>query len=59
MTDVIYPFGFIISKGYTTLDPAGSSSGKRHTLDKDNAGEVVFFLKGVTIDPYPAYVKES
>ena len=67
MTSISYPFGFIVMKGKNqaissiqklssdeSLQQVGNLKGAVSTDNTPN--RVIFFLKGVTIDPYPALI---
>jgi hypothetical protein len=67
MTSISYPFGFIVMKGKNqaispiqrlsldeSLQQVGNLNGAIPTDNTPN--RVIFFLKGVTIDPYPALI---
>jgi hypothetical protein len=67
MTNISYPFGFIVLKDKVTKSISRLSSSDKPIsqqvanlkgpLLNDNApSRVIFLLKGVTIDPYPAFI---
>jgi hypothetical protein len=69
MTSINYPFGFIVMKGkhQVTWEPPRSSADESSSqgpanvtdplLSNNDSSHIIFFLKGVTIDPYPAFIK--
>ena len=67
MTNISYPFGFIVLKGKLIKSISRLSSSdkpiseqvanlKGPLLNDNSPSRVIFFLKGVTIDPYPAFI---
>jgi hypothetical protein len=65
MTNISYPFGFIVLKDQVTKSISKLSSYKPISqqvanlkgpvLNDNDPSRVIFLLKGVTIDPYPAF----
>jgi hypothetical protein len=66
MASISYPFGFIVMKGKNqsissmqrlSSDKSSQVENLKGAISTDNtSNRVIFFLKGVTIDPYPALI---